>query len=196
MEARYIEIRWHARAGQGAVTAAKTLAEALIAAGLYVQAFPEYGPEREGAPLRAYNRISEEPIALHAQVRAPDAVVVLDPTLVAQSDVLTEGAKPTTIFVVNSPKPAAEVARRLPTNGDQRVWTVDATRIALDTLGRPLPNTVMLGALARAAGVIGLPALTAQLQTSLGRKVQSHVLQANCRALERGYKEVKSDGEP
>ena len=133
------EIRWHARAGQGAVTAAKVLAEATMAEGGYVQAFPEYGPERMGAPLRAYNRISDAPLTMHCQVTNPNVVIVVDSSLMDALDV-TEGTPEDAVFLVNTTHTPEQVAKKInrPVN---KVFTVDATQISIDCLGRPIPNT-------------------------------------------------------
>ena len=187
-----LEIRWHARAGQGAVTAAKTVAEAAMEEGKYIQASPEYGPERSGAPMRAFNRISDAPLRVHSQVTTPDIVVVIDPTLLDSEDIL-EGTREGAAIIVNAPEPPGALRTRLGIAG-RRVYTLDATRIALDEIGRNYPNTPMLGALARVAGQFGLEAAKRRVAKSLGDKVKEAVLQGNLRAVQRGFDEVQ--GEP
>jgi pyruvate ferredoxin oxidoreductase gamma subunit len=187
--AEMLEIRWHARAGQGAVTAAKAFAEAALGEGKYIQASPEYGPERAGAPMKAFNRVSDAPIRLHSQVQHPDIVVVVDPTLLASEDVL-EGTRPDAILLVNTPMTPVEVRASLGMQG-RRVFTLDATKIALKEIGRNFPNTPMLGAVARIARQFRLESIQDCIKESLGKKVVPKVLEGNARAVQRGYDEVK-----
>lgn len=186
------EVRWHGRGGQGAVTAAKVLAEVALKSGKNVQAFPEYGPERTGAPLRAYNRISERPIRIHCQVESPNIVVVIDPSLLDAVDV-TEGASEGAIFIINTPKGPSEVREVLKLRNNQAVYTVDATKIALDTIGRPIPNTPMLGALSKATGLIPVEGLLEDVKRSLGKKLKDEVVEGNLEAIRRAYREVKGE---
>lgn len=183
------EVRWHARAGQGAVTAAKILAEATMAQGEYVQAFPEYGPERMGAPLRAYNRISDKPLTMHCQVTDPNIVIVVDSSLLETQDV-TAGTPEDAVFLVNTTHSPEEIAGKLgrPVN---RVFTVDATQISIDCLGRPIPNTPLLGALSRATGLVKLDVLLEDLAVNLKKKFPEKIVQGNTASVERAYKEVK-----
>ncbi len=146
-----VEIRWHARGGQGAKTASMLLAESAISVGKYVQGFPEYGPERMGAPILAFNRIGDEPITIHSNVEAPDVIMVLDPSLVGPVDV-AEGSKPGGVILVNTPLSASEVKAKL--GEDARVATVDASKIAMSTIGRDIPNTPMMGALLRVVSIL------------------------------------------
>jgi len=139
------EVRWHGRGGQGVVTVSRLLAYAALMEGKHVQAFPEFGPERTGAPILGFTRISDEPIDIHSQVYTPSCVAVLDPTLLKNVDV-TEGLPKNGKVVVNTQKKAAEVRSGL-RRTDVVCYTIDATRIALDVLGRPIFNTAMLGAL-------------------------------------------------
>jgi pyruvate ferredoxin oxidoreductase gamma subunit len=188
---RTLEIRWHARAGQGAVTAAKTFAEAALGEGKHIQASPEYGPERAGAPMRAFNRVSDVPIRLYGQVQHPDVVVVVDPTLLASEDVL-EGTGPEAVLLVNTPLSPADVraSRQIQ---DRRLFTVDATKIALEEVGRNFPNTPMLGAVARLTGTFGLDSVVAKVKAGFGKKVSAAVVDGNARAVERGYAEVRGE---
>ncbi len=133
------EVRWHGRGGQGAKTAAYLLAEAAMGADAYIQAFPEYGPERMGAPVRAFVRISEKPIRMHCPVLNPGIVVVLDPTLIGAVDV-TEGVGEDGVFVVNSTESPAEMRTRLGFQSG-KVCTIPALKIAMETIKRPIPNT-------------------------------------------------------
>lgn len=183
-----VEIRWHGRGGQGVVTASEILAEAALEEGKYFQAFPDYGPERMGAPLRAYTRISTEPIRQHCQVTEPDAVVVLDPTLVGVVD-FAEGIKEKGVLVVNTTLSPAELKSKL--RFDKcKVFTVDATRIALDTVGRNIPNTPMIGALLKALGAVSKEGVREEIRKRLEARAGKEVAQANIEAFERAYKEV------
>ncbi len=145
-----VEIRFHGRGGQGAVTAANILASAAVLEGKYAQAFPYFGAERRGAPVVAFARVSDEPIETHSQIENPDIVVVLDPKLFELANV-TAGLKEGGVIVANH-------TERPPIEGNYKVYCVDATKIALDmglvVSGWPVVNTVMLGALAKATGVV------------------------------------------
>src|ERR1700693_1211368 len=142
---QFVEVRWHARAGQGVVTAAKTLAETALREVKYGQAFPEYGPERSGAPIKAYNRISDLPIRIYSQVLEPDVVIVSDPTLLRSEQILA-GAKDNTIVIVNSPDPPETVASRIG-SGKLRVYVVNASQIAFEETKKHFPHPPLLGAL-------------------------------------------------
>lgn len=189
--AEMVEIRWHGRGGQGGKTAAYLLAEAAMGGGKRIQAFPEYGPERMGAPVRAFVRISDKPIRLHAPVTSPNVVVVLDPTLLGKVDVL-EGVPEDGTLVINTTEAPGEVAQRIGA-GKRKVFTVPATQIALETFKRPIPNTVMLGALAKATGLMEIEALKEQVKEKLGKKLKPEVLQGNLDAIDRAYQEVRSN---
>jgi pyruvate ferredoxin oxidoreductase gamma subunit len=185
------EVRWHGRGGQGTVTAAKIFAETAMRGGKYVQAFPEYGPERMGAPLRAYNRVSDTLLSLHCQVTNPRIVAVVDPTLLGSVDV-TEGTPDDAIFVINTADDPKKVRETYGiTHGS--VFTVDATRIALETLGRPIPNTPILGALARITDVISKEHLIEDTRANLSKKLSAEVVGKNIEAISRAYEEVKSE---
>lgn len=187
--AEIIEIRWHGRGGQGTVTAAKVLADACLSGGRYVQAFPEYGPERAGAPLRAYNRISSKEIRMHCPVRQPKVISVVDSTLIDSIDV-TEGASEDAIFVVNTSKNPLEIREKLKAKPTQKVYTVDATKIALDCIGRALPNSPMLGAICRVTNLISLEHLLNDIKNSFGTKFSQKIIDGNLEAAKRGYEEV------
>lgn len=188
-----LEIRWHARGGQGAKTAAILLAEAASAAGKYIQGFPEYGPERMGAPILAFNRISDEPIRLHCHVSRPQVVVVLDPTLIGKAGI-ADGLPSDGVVIVNSPKPPAEVRRMLGLKSG-KVYCVDASGIALDTLGRDIPNTPMMSALMKVTGLIDFEEFMKLMREQLEHKFKSKadVVEGNMAALSRGYREVQGE---
>ncbi|NWF76720.1 MAG: 2-oxoacid:acceptor oxidoreductase family protein [Nitrospirae bacterium] len=185
-----IEIRWHGRGGQGTVTAAKVLADACLSGGRYVQAFPEYGPERAGAPLRAYNRISSKEIRMHCPVLNPKVISVVDSTLLDSINV-TEGAKEDAIFIVNTSKDPTEIKQKLNVKTNQKVFTVDATKIAIECFGRPLPNAAMLGAIIKVTGIVTLEHLLEDVQKSFGKKFSQKIIDGNLEATKRGYEEVK-----
>ncbi|RJQ50067.1 MAG: pyruvate synthase [Nitrospiraceae bacterium] len=188
--AKAIEIRWHGRGGQGTVTAAKVLADACLSGGGYVQAFPEYGPERAGAPIRAFNRISEHVIRMYGPVLHPKVVSIADATLMDAVNV-TEGVPDDAIFLVNTSKDPKEVRQKLKAKDTQKVYSVDATKIALDCFGRPLPNSSMLGALCKVTGVVGLDVLKENVKKSFGKKFAQKIIDGNLEATQRGYEEVK-----
>ncbi len=185
-----VEIRWHGRGGQGTVTAAKVLADACLSGGRYVQAFPEYGPERAGAPLRAYNRVSSHEIRMHCPVLRPQVVSVVDATLLDSINV-TDGAIDDAIFVINTSKTPQEIREKLHAGPKQRVFAVDATKIALDCIGRALPNSPMLGAVCKVTELITLEHLLEDVQKSFGKKFAQKIIDGNLEATRRGYEEVK-----
>ena len=182
------EIRWHGRGGQGAKTAAQFLAEAALDSGKFIQAFPEYGPERAGAPMRAYTRISDKAINIHSGVTNPEAVVVIDPTLVT-SEVL-EGLPEDGILVVNSSESPSEIRRKLGYRGG-KLAAVDATKIALETVKIPMPNTPMLGAFLKVMPVVSLEALEEKIKDKFLKKIGEEKTNANLEAIKRAYDEVK-----
>jgi pyruvate ferredoxin oxidoreductase gamma subunit len=184
------EIRWHARAGQGAVTAAKVVAETALSADQYMQAMPEYGPERMGAPIKAFTRISDEPIEIHNNIENPDVVVVLDESLLPIVDV-TEGLKPDGFIIVNTCTPAADVKRALKVADTVTVATVDASGIAVDTIKRDIPNTPIVGALMKVTGVIDVEVFKGLLAKNLSKKFGQEMIDANFAAVDRAYKEVQ-----
>lgn len=189
MNKELVEIRWHGRGGQGVVTAARLLAEAAMGTGWYVQAFPDFGPERRGAPVRSFTRLSSKPITIHSQIETPDVVVVLDSTLLGTVPV-TEGLKDDGILIVNTPLSPPEV-RRVTDYPKGRVFTVDASHIAIEEMGRNITNTPMLGAFARATGLFDLEALVEQVRAWFGHKVSPEMVEANLRALRRAAREVR-----
>ena len=186
-----IEIRWHGRGGQGAVTASEILAEAALEEGKYFQAFPDYGPERMGAPVRAYTRVSSSPIRQHCQITHPDAVVVLDPTLIGVVDFL-DGLRDGGIVVINTTESLPSLKKRLKFKSG-KLFTIDATRIALDTIGRNIPNTPLIGAVLKVMGGLSKEAVLDGLKKKMGSKVSAKLVQANVEAFERAYNEVKGE---
>lgn len=185
------EVRWHGRGGQGAVTAAKVLAEVAMKTGKHVQAFPEYGPERTGAPLRAYNRISDSVLRLHAGVTGPNVIIVIDPSLLEAVNI-TEGATKDAVFVINTNHCPADIKKMLKLS-TQKVFTVDASKIALETIGRPIPNTPMLGALSKATALVTLNDLLDDIKKSFGKKFSEQVINSNLEAVRRAYQEVSGE---
>ena len=187
-----IEIRWHGRGGQGAKTAALLLADAALASGKYIQAFPEYGPERMGAPVASFNRISSSPIKLHSGVTDPDIVIVLDPTLMDSVDV-TEGMPANGTLLVNIEKSPAEVKMIFGIGTGIKVCTVDASKISTETIGRDIPNTPMLGALVKATGILDFKEMIEDMKKKLEKKFKTkpEVIAGNLKAIERAYNEVR-----
>ena len=182
------EIRWHGRGGQGGKTAAQFLAEAALDSGKFIQAFPEYGPERSGAPVQSYTRISEKRIDIHCGVTHPDAVVVIDPTLLTPQ--VLEGLTEEGILVVNSSHSPAEIREKLGYKSG-KVATVDATTIALDTVKLSMPNTPMLGALIKVMPVVSLKSVEEKIREKFLKGLGNEKTEANIEAIRRAYNEVK-----
>jgi pyruvate ferredoxin oxidoreductase gamma subunit len=185
---RMVEIRWHSRAGQGAVTAAETLASTALREGKHVQAFPEFGPERMGAPLRAFNRISPQPIRIHGVVEEANVVIVVDPSLLGAVPV-DENVARDGIIVANTTKSVDDARRMLILDG-QKVACVDATQIAMDCFGMQKPNTPMLGAVARTTELISLDTLLAEVEETFNKKFPPKLVEGNLQAIRRAYEEV------
>lgn len=186
-----IEVVWHGRGGQGAVTAAKLLAEAAMREEKNVQAFPEFGAERTGAPVRSFTRISSLPITIHCSITSPDFIVVLDPTLLSSVDV-TEGMKSTGVIVINTTRSAKEMKEELRLT-EGKVFTVDATSISVAKLGRNIPNMPMVGALIKAAGIIKIENLIETFKENFEKKFSPEVVKGNIEAIEEAYKELKTE---
>ena len=186
-----VEIRWHGRGGQGAKTASLLLADAAFNTGKFVQGFPEYGPERMGAPITAYNRISSERSTVHSNIYEPDYVVVVDETLIASVDV-TAGLKKEGAIVINSGKDPAEL-RPLLKGYEGRVCTIDAGKISEEELGKNFPNTPMLAAIVKVSGVVDAEEFIKDMEASFQHKFASkpQVIEGNMRALKRSMEEVK-----
>jgi pyruvate ferredoxin oxidoreductase gamma subunit len=191
MAPRLIEIRWHGRGGQGAKTAATMVAEVALEEGKYSQGFPEYGPERMGAPMRGYTRIAEGPIRLHCPITAPDVVVILDPTLIGVED-MADGLKPDGAVIVNTNESPAAIRQRLGI-AHGKVYTVDATTIAIEEIGRPIPNTPMIGALIRISGIMQLDTVYHDIEKKFLKKLGERGVRGNINAVKRAYEEVKSE---
>ena len=189
--AKIVEIRWHGRGGQGAKTASLLLADAAFNTGKYVQGFPEYGPERMGAPITAYNRISEERSTVHSNIYFPDFVVVVDETLLHAVDV-TAGLKKDGAIVINSGKSPEEL-RPLLKGYEGRVCTIDASKISVEELGHNFPNTPMLAAIVKVSGVVGEEEFVKDMEASFHHKFASkpQVIEGNMRALKRSMEEVR-----
>ena len=185
------EIRWHGRGGQGAVTAAKMVAEVALGQGRYFQAFPEYGPERSGAPIVAFARISDEPIQLFCGVEHPQIVAVLDPSLISIVDV-AGGAPDDAVVLVNTDMKPAQLRKKYKIEG-RRLFTVAATKIATETIGRAIPNTPMVGALVRITGMFPLESVVEFMRAEFGKKFPPRVVEGNIAALTRSYEEVESE---
>lgn len=186
-----IEIRWHGRGGQGAKTACLLLADAAFNTGKYIQGFPEYGPERMGAPITAYNRISSTPITVHSNIYEPDYVVVVDDTLLDSVNV-TAGLKETGAIVINTTKTPEDLKKSL--NGyNGSVYTIDARKISMETLGRYFPNTPMLAAIVKVSGVMTDDEFLNDMKGSFQHKFakKPEVIDGNMKAIAMALKEVK-----
>lgn len=190
-----IEIRWHGRGGQGAKTAALLLADVAFKTGKYVQGFPEYGPERMGAPITAYNRISENPITIHSNIYYPDYVAVVDDGLLESIDV-TQGLKADGAVIVNTQKSRAEIEAQLLKHGWKgSVYTVDAREISVNALGRNYPNSPMLAAVVAVSGVMAPEAFLKEMKDSFGHKFakKPEVIEGNMKALEMTFEAVRAN---
>lgn len=186
-----LEIRWQGRGGQGVVTAAKFLTDLALSEDRYFQAFPEYGPERMGAPIKAFTRISDRPINVRTGVREPNAVAILDSSLIGTVNV-TEGLKENGYLIVNSPEEPQEIRKALNLkNSSSKVFTVNATQISLETIGRPIPNTPMIGALTKALQLADIEIVLKFLRKSFSKKFSDEIVEANVEAARRAYEEVK-----
>ncbi len=192
MSARMVEVRWHGRGGQGAKTAALLFAEAVLATGKYIQAFPEYGPERMGAPVQSFNRISEDPITIHSGITNPDYVVILDPSLI-ESVSVTDGIEKNGKVVVNTSFSSSEIAQKLGIDTSQ-VYVVNASRIAVETIGRDIPNTPMLGALVKVIGTLDINGVLEDIKVKLTAKLRHRpeVIDGNLASIKRAFDEVKN----
>lgn len=184
------EIRWHARAGQGAVTAAKLVAETALYEDRYMQAMPEYGPERMGAPLKAFTRISDTPIEVSNNIEHPDIVVLLDETLLDVIDI-TEGLSDTGAVIINTTQTPAQMRERLGVPSTVAVATIDASGIALETIKRDIPNTPIVGALTKVRPVVAMESVKGQLQKTFGKKFAQAMIDANLTSVQRAYEEVQ-----
>jgi 2-oxoacid:acceptor oxidoreductase gamma subunit (pyruvate/2-ketoisovalerate family) len=184
---KILEVRWHGRGGQGAWTASELLGRAAIYEGKYIQSFPEFGPERMGAPVTAFTRISTEPIRMHCAVYNPDVVAVLDPTLL-KTVPFTEGLDEKGTILINSKDNPTEIRKILNTDKG-KVWTVPATEIAIKILGTPITNTAMLGAVARVTGIASLESV----EKVVGERFRQDIAEKNFAVIREAYEEVKSE---
>lgn len=185
------EIRWHGRGGQGAKTAALLLADVCFSTGAEVQGFPEYGPERMGAPITAYNRISDKPIRVHSNIYDPDYVVVVDETLIEDIDV-TAGLKEDGAIIINTAKSPEEI-RPMLRGYKGRVCTIDARKVSLATLGKYFPNSPMLAATIKVSGLMEEGAFLKEMETSYAHKfaTKPEVIKGNMDALKMALEEVR-----
>jgi pyruvate ferredoxin oxidoreductase gamma subunit len=183
-----LEIRFHGRAGQGAKSAAQILAEAAMEAGYHVQAFPDYGAAREGAPITVYVRISKEPIKHYSIVESPDIVVVIDATLLKLVDV-TMGMHEKSLLVTNNYNCPLDLTRDVKTKFHGRVFHVDATKIALECFGKPITNTPIIGALMKATSIITFEKMKEHFVAHNAHKFSQQIIDANMKAMDRGYNE-------
>ena len=181
-----LEIRWHGRGGQGAWTASELLARTALANGKYIQSFPELGPERMGAPVAAFTRISDMPIRLHCAVHEPDVVVVLDNTLLKAVPITAGVTRDDAIIVINSGEEPAKVRSDLRIEKG-KVWTVPATEIALKILGAPITNTAVLGVVAKATGIVTLEGL----EKTVKERFKPDIAEKNFAVIKEAYKEAK-----
>jgi 2-oxoacid:acceptor oxidoreductase gamma subunit (pyruvate/2-ketoisovalerate family) len=184
---KLLEFRWHGRGGQGAWTASELLARTALYEGKHIQSFPEFGPERGGAPVTAFTRISTEPIRIHCAVYEPDVVVVLDPTLLKTVPVAS-GVDENGTLVVNSADKPAKVRENLKT-GKGKLWTVSATQIALRILGVPITNTAMLGAVARATRVVNLESI----ERTVKERFRLDLAEKNFAVIKEAYQEARQE---
>ena len=186
-----IEIRWHGRGGQGAKTASLLLADAAFNTGKYIQGFPEYGPERMGAPITAYNRISNTPITLHSNIYEPDYVVVVDDTLLDSVDI-TNGLKETGAIIINTTKNANELESKLK-DYKGAIYTIDARKVSMETLGKYFPNTPMLAAIVKVSGIMSEEEFLNDMQGSFKHKFakKPEVIEGNMKALEMALNSVE-----
>ena len=186
-----IEIRWHGRGGQGAKTASLLLADAAFNTGKYIQGFPEYGPERMGAPITAYNRISDTPIRIHSNIYEPDYVVVVDDSLIGAVDV-TSGLKDNGAIVINTNEDIDSLRKKL--NGfSGKIYTIDASKISLECLKANFPNTAMLAAVVNITKIMSKVELVDNMKDAFSHKFakKPEVIEPNMEALLRGYDEIK-----
>ena len=186
-----IEIRWHGRGGQGTKTASLLLADAAFNTGKYIQGFPEYGPERMGAPITAYNRISDKPITVHSNIYEPDYVVVVDDTLLETVDV-TAGLKTSGAIVINTTK-SADYLKSVLKGYEGKIYTIDARKVSTEALGRYFPNTPMLAAIVKVTGIMNDEDFLKDMEGSFKHKFakKPEVIDGNMKALEMALKEVK-----
>ena len=186
-----LEVRWVGRGGQGAVTAAKILAESALLEGKFIQAFPEFGPERMGAPVKSFTRISAKPLTVHCQVRSPDISVLLDSTLLGTVDI-AEGVGKNGLIIVNS-KDNPKALRQKMALSARKLYTVDASGITVRLFGKNIPNTPMLAAVVKASGVLKLDSVIQIFKDEYSRKFKDEIIKKNIEAMRTAYEETKSE---
>lgn len=186
-----IEICWYARGGQGAKTASLLLAETAADLGKFVQGFSDYGPERSGAPVTGFNRVGSKPINTHCFIQNPDIVIILDPTLIRIQD-MTSNLTPDGIVIVNTGKSPSEVRKELKLDG-RKIYTIDASKISLETIKRNIPNTPMLGALIKTTALFDIDSLSKYMKKKFEKKFKPEVLEGNIKAITRAYEEVAGE---
>lgn len=187
------EIRWHGRGGQGAKTAALLFGDAALATGKYIQAFPEYGPERMGAPVQSFNRLSDKPINIHSGITNPDIVIVLDPTLMKTIDV-THGLSDDGFIIINTHKSPTDIRKEFGIVG-KKLATCDAYSISEQTIGKKIPNTPMLGALIKVTGILDFEQMLKDTKKKLEKKFSGkpEIIKGNIESIKRAYEEVKKE---
>ncbi len=185
---KLLEFRWHGRGGQGAWTASELLARAALSEGKYIQSFPEFGPERMGAPVTAFTRISTEPIRIHCEIYNPDVVVVLDSTLLGTVPVVAGINREDDIIIINSRETPAKIREDLRVERG-RVWTIPATEIAIKTLGSPITNTAMLGAVAKATNVVTMDSI----EKTVKERFRAELGEKNMTVIRRAFEEAKHE---
>jgi pyruvate ferredoxin oxidoreductase gamma subunit len=190
---KIVEIRWHGRGGQGAKTAALLFADAAMSLGKNIQAFPEYGPERMGAPVQSFNRLSDGPITVHCGITDPQIVLVLDPTLMATVNV-AQGLPQDGSLIVNTSKTPAEIRQEIGLKG-AKIFTVNASGIAVEKIGRNIPNTPMLGALVKVSGLLDFAKMLANTEDKLKKKFahKPEIIKGNIEAIKSAHDSVKGE---
>uniref|UniRef100_A0A7C1GBL5 pyruvate synthase n=1 Tax=Thermofilum adornatum TaxID=1365176 RepID=A0A7C1GBL5_9CREN len=187
MEREFYEVRWHGRGGQGVVTSSELLALAALKEGKHVYHAPDFGPERRGAPVRAYTRIGNVPLELHSGIYEPDIVVVIDPSMQNEPFIFA-GLKKNGTLVINAKTPSEKVLENVKNLG-LNLWIVDAYKIAMEVFGRPFYNTPMLGALVKASNIVSLDSVLSTVSERFSK--DSKIAQLNVLAIKRAYEEVK-----
>ncbi|PIP13934.1 MAG: pyruvate synthase [bacterium (Candidatus Stahlbacteria) CG23_combo_of_CG06-09_8_20_14_all_34_7] len=187
----FFEIRWHGRGGQGAKTIALLFADAALATGKYIQAFPEYGPERMGAPVQSFNRLSDREITIHSPIENPDVVVILDQSLMNSINI-TEGLNDGGILIINTIKKPGEIRDTFNINEKIKIFTVNASNISIEEIGSNKPNTPMFGALVKVTGILNFDKMIKDTEEKLRKKFENkpEVIEGNIKSIRRAYQEV------
>ena len=187
---KMLEIRWHSRAGQGAVTGAKGLADVIAGTGKEVQAFAFYGSAKRGASMTAYNRIDSEPILNHEKFMNPDYILVIDPGLVFITNICLYD-KPSTKYIITTRLSKEKLIEKKPELATKELYTLDCIQISIDAIGKSVPNAPMLGALMKVSGMLEIDYFLESFSKVLGKKLPQKVIDANKVAIRRAYEEVK-----